>query len=78
MNLSHGYGLTLSLADAERVLRDAHDLGVTHFDTAPLYGFGKNEDMLGPILEPIRNEIFLASKCGLTGVNGQRVIDGRP
>ena len=78
MNLSHGYGGTLSLADAERVLRDAYDLGVTHFDTAPLYGFGKNEDMLGPILEPIRNEIFLASKCGLTGVNGQRVIDGRP
>jgi aryl-alcohol dehydrogenase-like predicted oxidoreductase len=78
MNLSHGYGVPPSLANAKRALRAAHDLGVTHFDTAPLYGFGRNEDMLGPVLEPIRDAIFLASKCGLTGVNGQRVIDGRP
>lgn len=78
MNLSHGYGVPPSPADAERVVRAAHDLGVTHFDTAPLYGFGRNEEMLGPVLAPIRDEIFLASKCGLTGVDGQRVLDGRP
>jgi aryl-alcohol dehydrogenase-like predicted oxidoreductase len=53
-------------------------LGVTHFDTAALYGFGKNETLLGQVLSPLRDQIFLASKCGMTGVDGKRVIDGRP
>ena len=63
---------------AARVIRAAHDLGITHFDTAPLYGAGSNEELLGPVLAPIRSEIFLASKCGVTVLNGQRTIDGRP
>ncbi len=78
MNLSHAYGIPPAQKDAERVVRKAHEIGVRHFDTAPLYGFGRNEDLLGPVLKPFRQKIFLASKCGLTGVNGQRVIDGRP
>ncbi|HEY5624130.1 MAG TPA: aldo/keto reductase [Gammaproteobacteria bacterium] len=78
MNLSHAYGIPPEQADAERVLHKALEIGVRHFDTAPLYGFGRNEDLLGPVLKPVRDEIFLASKCGLTGVNGERVIDGRP
>ena len=78
MNLSHAYGAPPPRQHAERVLLTAFDLGVRHFDTAALYGFGANEELVGPVLKPHRQEILLASKCGLTGVDGKRVIDGRP
>jgi hypothetical protein len=41
-------------------------------------GLGRNEELLGETLQPFRQRIFLASKCGMTGVEGKRVIDGRP
>jgi aryl-alcohol dehydrogenase-like predicted oxidoreductase len=78
MNLSHAYGTPPSPEDAKALLLHALDLGVTHFDTAALYGFGKNETLVGRVLSPHRERIFLASKCGMTGVDGKRVIDGRP
>lgn len=78
MNLSHAYGTPPDREAAQAVLRAALDLGVTHFDTAALYGFGRNEELVGETLHPVRNRIFLASKGGMTGVNGKRVIDGRP
>ena len=78
MNLSHAYGVPPSPDDAGKVLHKALDLGVTHFDSAALYGFGRNEELVGPALKPHRAKIHLASKCGMTGVDGKRVIDGRP
>lgn len=78
MNLSHAYGSPLARPDAERLLHKAVDLGVTHLDTAALYGFGRNEELVGAALKPVRDQIFLASKCGMTGVDGKRVIDGHP
>jgi aryl-alcohol dehydrogenase-like predicted oxidoreductase len=78
MNLSHAYGAPPPPDEAARVLLRALDIGVTHFDTAALYGFGKNETLVGAVLKPHRRRIFLASKCGMTGVDGKRVIDGRP
>ena len=50
MNLSHAYGPPQPRDVAERVLRRALDLGVTHFDTAALYGFGANEKLVGEVL----------------------------
>lgn len=78
MNLSHAYGTPPSEAEAAALLEQALDLGYNHFDTATLYGFGANETLLGKVLKPHRNRIFLASKCGMAGVDGKRVIDGRP
>ena len=78
MNLSHAYGTPPSREAGTAVLTAALELGVTHFDTASLYGFGQNEALVGEVLAPHRREVFLASKCGMTGVNGTRVIDGRP
>ncbi|NWG53085.1 MAG: aldo/keto reductase [Hydrogenophilaceae bacterium] len=78
MNLSHAYGEPPPREAALRVIRRALDLGVTHFDTAALYGFGANEILVGEALKPHRSGVFLASKCGMTGVDGKRVIDGRP
>lgn len=78
MNLSHAYGTPPSRKDAAAVLNAALDAGITLFDTAALYGFGANEDLVGDVLAVHRERIVLASKCGMQGVNGQRVIDGRP
>jgi aryl-alcohol dehydrogenase-like predicted oxidoreductase len=78
MNLSHAYAAPPAPEDAKRVIHRALDLGVTHFDTAALYGFGSNELLVGEALEGHRDRVVLASKCGMTGVNGKRVIDGRP
>ncbi|HTT11933.1 MAG TPA: aldo/keto reductase [Burkholderiaceae bacterium] len=78
MNLSHAYGAPPPLADAEALLHAAIAAGVNYFDSAALYGFGANEELVGRTLKPYRGRIVLASKCGMTGVEGKRVIDGRP
>ncbi len=78
MNLSHAYGTPPEPAAAKALLHAALDLGIDHFDTAALYGFGRNEELVGEVLHPFRERFFLASKFGMTGVNGKRVIDGRP
>jgi aryl-alcohol dehydrogenase-like predicted oxidoreductase len=78
MNLSHAYGVPPTREAAQSLLHAALDLGIDHFDTAALYGFGRNEELLGEVLAPVRERFLLASKCGLSGVDGKRVIDGRP
>jgi aryl-alcohol dehydrogenase-like predicted oxidoreductase len=79
MGLSHGYGPAVSDEQARTLLLGALDAGVTLFDTAALYGFGANEELLGRILSPHRTRFTLASKCGIfRGPDGKRLIDGRP
>lgn len=83
MNICHAYGAPVSEQQAERVLLAALDAGVTHFDTAALYGFGASETLVGKYLAKHRSKFTLASKCGMTGVPNEqgvkvRVIDGRP
>lgn len=78
MNLSHAYGTPPQAQAAEALLREALELGVTLFDTAALYGFGSNEELVGRALAPHRAKFTLASKCGLHGIDGKRVVDGRP
>jgi aryl-alcohol dehydrogenase-like predicted oxidoreductase len=78
MNLSHAYGPPQPRAVGELLIRRALELGVTHFDTAALYGFGANEKLIGELLGGRPDHVIVASKCGLFGVDGKRVIDGRP
>jgi hypothetical protein len=78
MNLSHAYGNAPEREYAERLIHTAYDLGVNHFDTAILYGFGKNEALVGRAIKPFRQHIHLASKCGLTTPDLQRSVNGRP
>jgi len=78
MNLSHAYGTPPPREQAEALLLSALDRGVTLFDTAALYGFGLNEELVGQVLAPHRSKFTLASKGGLHGVDGKRVVDGRP
>ena len=83
MSLSQSYNAPVSTEDGARLVNAALDQGVTHFDTAALYGFGHSESLIGPVLKPHRDRIMLASKGGMAGVAGddgvmRRVIDGRP
>lgn len=78
MNLSHAYGTPVSEEDGIKALQAAFEMGYRHFDTATLYGGGKNEMLVGNALKDRRNEFFLASKCGMASVDGKRAINGRP
>ncbi|GGY01949.1 oxidoreductase [Litchfieldella qijiaojingensis] len=80
MNLSHGYGSPVPESEALRALDEAFDIGYRHFDTATLYGATANERLVGKALEGKRDQILLASKCGMAidPQLGKRVIDGRP
>jgi aryl-alcohol dehydrogenase-like predicted oxidoreductase len=78
MSLSHAYGTPPDRAHAASLLNRALDLGYDLLDTAALYGFGANESLIGEAIGHRRSEYRLASKCGMTGVDGTRVIDGRP
>ncbi|GAA1062375.1 aldo/keto reductase [Agromyces bracchium] len=65
MGTAVGYGPsddTQSIA----AIRTAHDLGVSHFDTAEMYGWGAGEELLGRALAPIRDEVTIATKFGFT------------
>lgn len=55
-----------------RLIRDAHRMGVTFFDTAEVYGPFISEEIVGEALQPIRNEVVLASKFGFS-YNGSSV-----
>ena len=79
MNLSHAYGIPPDRTSAIRLLNEALDAGVTHLDTAALYGFGLNESLLGEAVGHRRNEFLLASKCGMfKNAEGKREINGHP
>ena len=78
MSMSHAYG-TPDPVEAERTLAAALDIGYNFLDSAYLYGFGKNEELLGRVLKARRQEFVLSSKCGIVrGADGKRLICGTP
>src|SRR5215469_3175966 len=78
MSLSGVYGTSDDEAGL-RLIHRAIDLGVDHFDSSDMYGWGQNEEVLGRALEGRRDGIVIATKFGQTrrpgGANG---VDGRP
>jgi aryl-alcohol dehydrogenase-like predicted oxidoreductase len=62
-------------------LRRALDLGITFLDTADMYGFGANEELVGRTIADRRDEVFLATKFGITGdprKSEERGVNGSP
>lgn len=64
MSMSSGYGPAADKGQMIQLIRQAHDLGVTHFDTAEAYGPFANEELVGEALQPIRNQVVIATKFG--------------
>lgn len=71
MNMSGGYGPGDDTVSTQ-LLNEALDIGYTFLDTAQVYGFGHNEELIGNAVSARRNEYVLATKCGLSkeGING--------
>ena len=80
MGMSQSYGPNPgSRGDMIGVLRSALDEGVTLFDTAEVYGPYVNEELVGEALEPIRDQVTIATKFGWRIENGASVgLDSRP
>ncbi|RME65576.1 MAG: aldo/keto reductase, partial [Nitrospirae bacterium] len=64
--------------EAMKVLDRAISEGITHFDTAPVYGKGISEALLGRAVKRHRKRIFLCTKGGLRFEGSRVVHDGRP
>jgi aryl-alcohol dehydrogenase-like predicted oxidoreductase len=64
MNLTGVYGQPADKKEMIKLIRCAHDLGVTLFDTAEAYGPFINEEWVGAALQPIRDKVVIASKFG--------------
>ncbi len=65
MGLAEFYGEALSNADAEKVLDAALERGINFFDTADMYGNGRNEEQLSGFLKRRRKDVILASKFAI-------------
>ena len=78
MSLSQAYYPLPSEADGEALLHRAIDIGYNHLDSARLYGLGHNEELLSRVLKSRRDEVFIASKCGIEFDDGNRRIDCKP
>src|SRR5437763_2616112 len=78
MSLSGVYGTSEDEAGI-RLIHRAVELGVDHFDSSDMYGWGQNEELLGRALKGRRNGVVIATKFGQTrrpgGANG---VDGSP
>ena len=71
MGMSEFYG-SADEAEAEATLLRAVDLGVTFFDTADMYGPFTNEQLVGRVLAPHRDQVVIATKFGnVRGPNGE-------
>ena len=78
MGLSGGhYGPGVDRAQGIRVIRDAHERGVTFFDTAEVYGPYVNEELVGEALASVRDQVAIATKFGFK-IDGTNGLDSRP
>lgn len=68
-------------AESIRTLHRAIELGVNFFDTADMYGFGENEELLGKVFQGKRNQVIIATKFAILRSKADpnvRGISGRP
>jgi aryl-alcohol dehydrogenase-like predicted oxidoreductase len=74
MSMSALYGPPADKQEMIKLIRSAHERGVTLFDTAESYGPFLNEELVGEALEPIRDQVVIATKFGfdIDLVTGER------
>jgi len=79
MSMSFGYGPAADKQEMVSLIRAAVDRGVTLFDTAQAYGPFTNEELVGEALEPVRDQVVIATKFGWDLESGEnRGPDSRP
>jgi len=65
MSMSHAYGVPND-EESLATLNLALELGINFWDTADVYGNGKNEELISKVLAPNRDKVFIATKFGFT------------
>lgn len=86
MGFSHAYGPAMERREAVAMIRRAHEMGYTFFDTAECYkgveasgAESLNEELVGEALRPVRGQVVIATKCGVTHLPGrQQRLDSSP
>ncbi len=78
MGLNFGYTTAITKQDAVKLIRHAFDKGVTFFDTAEAYGPFSNEEIVGEALEPVRDQVVIATKFGFRNGRPADGLDSRP
>jgi aryl-alcohol dehydrogenase-like predicted oxidoreductase len=82
MGLESVYGPAMDRTEAVALIRAAFDRGVTHFDTAEVYGPFTNELVVGEALAPLGGRVSIATKFGwdIAQQTGQRTggLNSRP
>jgi aryl-alcohol dehydrogenase-like predicted oxidoreductase len=78
MSMSGVYG-NANDDESISVIHHALDRGINHLDSADMYGWGHNEQLLGRALKGRRDKVVVATKFGQTkGADGKQGVDGRP
>ena len=77
MSISANYGPPAPKDQGIKVIRAAHEKGVTFFDTAEVYGPYTNEELVGEALAPFRDKVVIASKFGFA-IDGTIGLNSRP
>jgi aryl-alcohol dehydrogenase-like predicted oxidoreductase len=81
MSFASTYGSSPARAEALRIIRGAHERGVTFFDTAEVYGPLTNEELVGEALAPVRDAVVIASKFGFnidSARSGHLTVNSKP
>ena len=78
MSISANYGPPADRGEGIKVLREAHQRGVTFFDTAEVYGPYTNEELVGEALAPVRDSVRIATKFGFDIEGGTGGLNSRP
>lgn len=77
MSISANYGPPADKGQAIALLRNAHEHGITFFDTAEVYGPFTSEELVGEALAPIRDQVVIASKFGFD-MDNHGALNSRP
>jgi aryl-alcohol dehydrogenase-like predicted oxidoreductase len=80
MGMSFGLGKPADKDESIKLIRRAVELGVTFFDTAQVYGPYVNEELVGEALQPLRDQVVIATKFGfdIEGAGRDGGLDSRP
>lgn len=78
MGMHSGRGIVPEEKAMEKLIRQAYECGCNFFDTAEGYSAGKNEELLGRAIAPIRDKVIIGTKFTVDLTKNPPVNDNRP